>query len=117
MPLLLRDYLSSRGISQTGNKETLAKNAYYAYCLNIPTVKSDSEEMTCFQKDKKIKLSVNGYSFPDPKTLNSGWIVGSSYFPNVTHKKIKTYLALFGRSRCCNAYACVLMKTASVEHA
>ena len=48
--------------------------------------------MTCFQKDKKIKLSVNGYSFPDPKTLNSGWIVGSSYFPNVTHEKIKTYL-------------------------
>ena len=24
--------------------------------------------------------------------LNVGWIVGSSYFPNVTYEKIKTYL-------------------------
>ena len=40
MPIhLLNDYLSSRGISQTGNKETLAKNAFYAYSLNLPVNK------------------------------------------------------------------------------
>ena len=89
---LLKDYLSSRGINQTGNKNTLAQNAYYAYCLNIPVEKTDEEEMRCFQSEKKAKLSVNGLSLPDPKTLTVGWIVGSSYFPNVTYEKIKTYL-------------------------
>ena len=69
---LLNDYLSSRGISQTGNKETLAKNAFYAYSLHLPANKSEEEEIQCYQNDKKDKLVVNGFSFLDTKTLQAG---------------------------------------------
>ena len=92
MPVhLLKDYLSSRGINHTGNKELLARNAFYAHCLNLPLMKSDDEEMRCYEIDKKAKLEVNGVFIPDPKTLN-GWVMGSSYFPNVTYENIKGYL-------------------------
>ena len=79
---LLKDYLSSRWLSQIGNKETLAKNAFYAYSLNLPVNKSEEEEIQCYQNDKKDRLVVvNGFSFPDPKTLQAGWFTGSTYFP------------------------------------
>ena len=89
---VLKDYLSSRGIGQSGNKETLARNAFYVYALNLPVNKSEEEEMECFERDKKDKLVVNGCSFPDPKILTTGWVTGSSYFPNVTFEEINTYL-------------------------
>ena len=41
-----------RGISPTGNKGTLAKNAFYAYFLNLPVNKSEEEEVQCYQNDK-----------------------------------------------------------------
>ena len=74
---LLNDYLSSRGgINQTGNKETLAKNAFYAYSLNLPVNKSEEEETQCYQNGKKDKLVVNGFSFPEPKSLASRLVYG-----------------------------------------
>ena len=89
---ILKDYLSARGIGQSGNKETLVKNAFYVYSLNLPVNKSEKEEREWFERDKKVKLVVNGCFFPDPKSLATGWVTGSSYFPNVTFEEIKKYL-------------------------
>ena len=84
---MLKYYLSARGICQSGNKDTLVRNAFYAYSLKLP-VKSEEHELDNFERDKKEKLVVNGCSFPDPKTLTTGWVTGSSCYPNVTFKEI-----------------------------
>ena len=70
----------------------MAKNAFYAYSLNLPVNKSEEEEIQCYQNGKKDKLVVNGFSFPDPKTLQAGWFTGSTYFPNIKFEKITVYL-------------------------
>ena len=89
---MLKDYLSSRGINTSGNKETLSKNAFYAYSLNIPVNNSEQEEVASYHRDKQDKLIVNGCYFPDPNTLTTGWFTGPCYFPNVTFEKIGQYL-------------------------
>ena len=43
---MLKDYLSARGIGQSGNKETLIRNAFYTYSLNLPVNKSEEEEVS-----------------------------------------------------------------------
>ena len=89
---MLKDYLSSRGINTSGNKETLSKNDFYAYSVNISVNNSEQEEVASYHRDKQGKLIVNGCYFPDPNTLTTGWFTGPCYFPNVTFEKIGQYL-------------------------
>ena len=50
----LQSYLSARSINITGNKKTLAANAYYAHELNIPVnAQNEEEEIAELNKDRK----------------------------------------------------------------
>ena len=66
----LQNYLSVRSINITGNKDILARNAYYAHLLNIPpSYKSQQDEL---KNDRKKKI--DGYVICEPKSIESGWV-------------------------------------------
>ena len=71
----LQVYLANRSINKTGNKDVLVKNAYGAYCLNLPVIATEHlEEKEEIEKNYKEKLILeNGLvTLPDPVTLQDG---------------------------------------------
>ena len=72
----LQEYLADRSINKFGNKDVLVKNAYGAYCLNLPVTATEYlEEQEEIKKNYKEKLILeNGLVIlPDPVTLQDGW--------------------------------------------
>ena len=89
----LQQFLKDRNVNITGNKTQLAKNAYYAYCLNLPVELQTEEELREeYKNDHITKRKYMGSLLPQPDTLKSGWVFGSMNFPDVTHDKVMTYL-------------------------
>ena len=89
----LQEYLSARSINQSGNKDTLARNAFFAYSLNLPIKESEQSEIQQFHADKINKRKLDGgYYVPDPKSLTIGWVIGSTYLPDLTYSRVNKYL-------------------------
>ena len=83
----LQEYLADRSIKKTGNKDVLVKNAYGAYCLNLPVSATDLEEQEEIKKNYKEKLILeNGLvTLPDPVTLQDGWYSAPENLPNTVY--------------------------------
>ncbi|XP_065645606.1 uncharacterized protein LOC136076069 [Hydra vulgaris] len=89
----LQNFLLKRLINQTGNKATLAKNAYYANCLNVQAqVQSAQDEENEFKNDKLNKRKTSSKLTVDSKSLTYGWVIGPSLFPDVTYAEVQLYL-------------------------
>ena len=91
----LQEYLADRSISKTGNKDVLVKNAYGAYCLNLPVTATDYlEEQEETKKNYKEKLLLeNGLvTLPDLVTLLDGWYIAPENLPSTVHNDAIDYL-------------------------
>ena len=86
----LQEYLADRSI-KTGNKDVLVKNAYGAFCLNVPVTATDYlEEQEEIKKNYKEKLILeNGLvTLPDPVTLQDGWYSAPENLPNTVYDDV-----------------------------
>ena len=91
----LQEYLANRSINKTGNKDVLVKNAYRAYCLNLPvTAIGYLEEQEEIKKNYKEKLILeNGLvTLPDPVILQDGWYSAPENLPNTVYDDVIDYL-------------------------
>ena len=92
----LQQYLPGRrSVNKGGNKDVLVKNAYGAYCLNLPVTATDYlEEQEEIKKNYKEKLIFeNGLiTLPDPVTLQDGWYSAPENLPNTVYDDVIDYL-------------------------
>ena len=91
----LQEYLADRSINKIGNKDVLIKNAYGAYCLNLPVTATDYlEEQEEIKKNYKEKnIFENGLvTLPDPVTLQDGWYRAPENLPNTVYDDVIDYL-------------------------
>ena len=64
----LQEYLTSRGINKSGNKEVLINNAYNTYKLEL-----EENEQNDVKRNHLEKLIVGNVTPPDPYKLVDGW--------------------------------------------
>ena len=91
----LQGYLAERSFNKTGNKDVLVKNAYGAYCLNLPVTTTDYlEEQEEIKKNYKEKLILeNGLvTLLDPVTLQDEWYCAPEDLPNTVYDDVIDYL-------------------------
>ena len=90
----LQEYLADRSINKTGNKDLLVKNAYGAYCINLPVASTGYlEEQEEIEKNYKEKLiSENALvALPDPVTLQDGWYSALGNLPSTVYDDVVDY--------------------------
>ena len=79
----LQEYLASRGINKSGNKEVLINNAYNTYKLGLEeTVTDFVEEQNDVKRNHLEKLIIGNVTLPDPYKLVDGWFDSPFNLPN-----------------------------------
>ena len=94
-PSHLQEFLADRGISTTGNKDTLVANAYNAYKMNLEISATDYiEEKNEVELNLQSKLVLENVlvSLPDPSKLIDMWFAAPYNLPNTIYEQINTYL-------------------------
>ena len=88
----LKDFLSLRGLSQSGKKVELVARAFGAYELNVPTKYSQEEINRALKVEYQNRLKQHGIS-TDPKSIpDAAWIDDVSKWPELDDGKLFSYI-------------------------
>ena len=92
-PSHLQKFLADRGISTTGNKDTLVTNAYNAYKMNLATDYIEEKSEVELNLQSKLVLENGLVSLPDPSKLwIDVWFAAPYNLPTAIYEQINTYL-------------------------
>ena len=92
----LQEYLASRGINKSGNKEVLINNAYNTYKLGLEeTVTDFVEEQNDVKRNHLKELIIGNVTLPDPYKLVDGWFDSPFNLLNTVYNDICSYLSKY----------------------
>ena len=90
--LLLKDFLSLRGLKQTGRKSELVARAFGAYKLNAP-VKFSQEQIYQQKKEEYSRRLKSNVKQSDPNNIpHDAWIDDVKQWPEIDDSKLFTYI-------------------------